>query len=508
MRKATTIIISFILIFSLVSSSGGFDSNKENFDPTTKEPIAYTAENINSGKIKGGHDTITAEGMLLKEQVHQRTDADGGIDFRNKMVRDALPNLRTGAHDEDSTKTFGIPLSDPPIGPNGWGNFFEHFYTPFEPGVGSGLNYWWNPATQRARDYIKEVKKLFCKQKKTPLTDEEKKKLYDLFGRISHLLQDMAMPSHTKNDIHVFIKPFEDYVNNHWNDIVNSDVFKSAVTPEKYLEGNYGNLPNIDNPVFNPDKFMEDLANKSNKYSSEEELIDLIIDPDTGNLIKEVNMERLMRNVNELIPEAVKHTAGYINAVYNYLSSGGSGPGGGVEDCDSPPDPPNPANDHPDDRFDVSDEFYWEREFKLTGTDLTDLYLRTAIKKGKIGVWYKKRFMEIFVEGRTKYQGASNTVFPLPDTQYPLTAYFLLWYGMCNKTVNSCAVDVNAKEIALTPTQSRWRDKRDGSIFQATSMKNKLFFFGGFYEKNRNIIYFDMLSIFWINTISLWYFLV
>ena len=40
MKRGNTIIISLILIFSLVPSIGGFDNNKENFDPTTKEPIA------------------------------------------------------------------------------------------------------------------------------------------------------------------------------------------------------------------------------------------------------------------------------------------------------------------------------------------------------------------------------------------------------------------------------------------------------------------------------------
>ena len=49
---------------------------------------------------------------------------------------------------------------------------------------------------------------------------------------------------------------------------------------------------------------------------------------------------------------------------------------------------------------------YWEKEFGLSEADLIGLYLRTAIKKGKIGVWYKKRFMEIFIEGRTKYKDA------------------------------------------------------------------------------------------------------
>src|SRR4030042_2475382 len=86
--------------------------------------------------------------------------------------------------------------------------------------------------------------------------------------------------------------------------------------------------------------------------------------------------------------------------------SGGAPGAGNFDVCNVPPKPTSPGNDHPDDRFDVSDEFYWEREFGLSDSDLTELYLRTAIKKGKIGLWHKKRFMEIFIEGRTQYSDA------------------------------------------------------------------------------------------------------
>jgi hypothetical protein len=53
-----------------------------------------------------------------------------------------------------------------------------------------------------------------------------------------------------------------------------------------------------------------------------------------------------------------------------------------------------PCNDHPDDRFDVSDEFYWEENFNIAIDKLSELYMRSAIKKGKIGVWYYSQIME------------------------------------------------------------------------------------------------------------------
>ncbi len=85
MRKRLffTIIATFIgFIFTSFSSS--FENNKENFNKQTREHLSYSLENINSGNLKGGHDTIISEGLLLKENVHKELNPDGGIDFKNK----------------------------------------------------------------------------------------------------------------------------------------------------------------------------------------------------------------------------------------------------------------------------------------------------------------------------------------------------------------------------------------------------------------------------------------
>ncbi|MGB9715960.1 MAG: hypothetical protein ACPL1G_06100 [Thermodesulfovibrionales bacterium] len=207
------------------------------------------------------------------------------------------------------------------------------------------------------------------------------------------------MPSHTKDDIHVFTKPFENYVNNHWSEIVNFDSFKEEVNVEKYLSSSCANSSQ------EIDKLMFDLATISRKYPNEEELYDEFKD-EQGKIYRILNDEKLMRNVKELVPKAINHTACYIDSIYNNVTN----PNLYLSDCNisylSLFGLFNPGGDHPDDRFDVSDEFYWEKEFGLFELDLTDLYLRTAIKKGKIGVWYKKRFMETFIEGRTKYKDA------------------------------------------------------------------------------------------------------
>jgi streptogramin lyase len=392
-KNITPIILSLVFIFSLVPLSNGFDNNA-NKDETTTDPNdqrPYTHENvvkpISEGGYYGGHDTITSEGMLLKKEVHKDNE-----DFK-RWAELNLPSFRVGAHDEDTNKWLNLYLNDSPIGSNGWGNFFQHFYN---PDTGKGLKSIWSPATKRARDYIREIKKLQCKLKVAPLTEEDKKELYDYFGRLLHLLQDMAVPSHTKDDIHASIKPFENYVNDHWNEVVNLDGFKEGVTIDKYLSRNCAdNAREID-------KIMKDLANISYKYPNEEELYDAFQD-EHGKTYYVLNEERLMKNVNELVPEAIHYTACYIDSIYEFVSESGGAP----SECTiSFLSFLSPGGDHPDDTFDVSDEFYWEREFKLTEADLIDLYLRTAIKKGKIGVWYKKRFMEIFIEGRTTYKDA------------------------------------------------------------------------------------------------------
>src|SRR4030066_453459 len=105
------LVITCLLILSLSFASlvTGFDNNA-NFNNPEKRSEGqrdYTRDNstmpVGQGGYYGGHDTITAEGMLLKQEVH-KGDPDSGEKF-NKWVEDnkVLPSLRIGAHDEDST---------------------------------------------------------------------------------------------------------------------------------------------------------------------------------------------------------------------------------------------------------------------------------------------------------------------------------------------------------------------------------------------------------------------
>ncbi len=399
MRGVITIINILVLVFSLVSTSGGFDSNanfKNPNDPKDKSQRDYIRENatkpLGQGGYYGGHDTITAEGMMLKKKVHE-----GNKTFED-FAEQALSSLRAGAHDEDSTKSLGMYIkSDPPIGINKEGNFYQHF---LDPDTGKGLAFF-NSALERARDYDRTIRSIMGCKPINKLSEIEQRKIYDNFGRILHLIEDMGIPSHTKADPHV-AEPFEKYVNDHWDEIVNSDYFRDGVTVSEYFDGGFDEY-NIRDLA----KFMKGLAKKSKEYWSDNELYDWVWDSSIQQFKPVPNKERVIENARNLIPETIRHVAGYIDAIYKFMT----GPPPERAECEIKSlKLDNPANDHPDDRFDVSDEFYWEKEFGLSEIDLTSFYLRTAIKKGKIGVWYKKRFMEVFIEGRTKYKDAAQEI--------------------------------------------------------------------------------------------------
>ncbi|MBI4686039.1 MAG: hypothetical protein HY755_12720 [Nitrospirae bacterium] len=232
-KRFSIIILAAVLTLSSVSLLDGFDNNPNREGGTW---IPYTKENIDSGKIKGGHDTITYEGMELKKKVHQQTDTDGGNNFINRFAKDALESLRIGAHDEDSTKILGIPFDDPPIGSTGWGGWLDHFYNP-ETGKGLKGGLGGRPATEKAKDYAVEIKKLLCKSQKTPLTDAEKKTLYELFGKTGHLLQDMGSPFHVGDATHAFQQffptwGFENYVSNNWGSLGSQIITKNLELTE------------------------------------------------------------------------------------------------------------------------------------------------------------------------------------------------------------------------------------------------------------------------------------
>jgi hypothetical protein len=69
--------------------------------------------------------------------------------------------------------------------------------------------------------------------------------------------------------------------------------------------------------------------------------------------------------------------------------------------CKKPPEQVWPGGDNPDDRFDVSDEFYLQQYFKLLYSDHTNLNHRTGVKKGKVGPLYLRRAIDASTQGET-----------------------------------------------------------------------------------------------------------
>lgn len=375
-------VLALLILAYCIPCSNGFDNASKN--PEQVRQI-YSHNNLNG--FLGGHDTITAEAMSLKVQIHNSSDPDAGNDFMNKMNRQALPSLRTGAHDEDTNKRLNFILKDPPLGPNGWGDFYRHFY---DPNLGeNGRNAIGLQSTKAVKDHLEKVKEITqCLPGGfNSLSPTNRDKVYNYLGRTMHLYQDMFCPSHTKVEAHPFHHPFEQYVNDHWSNIVNSPAFKSKINADAYLRGSYEFGQSI-----NPVERMKSAAGTSTRYWSENELCDLWDESGAACLL--VNTEKLQRNVDDLIPEAVLSTAGHIDSIYKAINAPPT------HDICKPYLLQGPGGDHPDDRFDVSDEFYWQDQFGLSDMDILGLSMKTALKKGKTGAWYAKRFRELYEEGR------------------------------------------------------------------------------------------------------------
>ncbi|MCX5909833.1 MAG: hypothetical protein NTY64_22320, partial [Deltaproteobacteria bacterium] len=314
-RGISAIIITILLVLIFRSESLGFgnDANFKNPKNRSEGQRDYTRENSllptsqggypSQGGYYGGHDTITSEAMMLKKEVHSN-DANAGREFNLWADREALPNLRSGAHDEDTNKKWDFILNDPPIEDNGWGDYNHHFYN---PETKNGLK--WirgaSPATERVKDYIKEIQRIQNCRPWGQLSNDERKRINSLFGRIMHLIQDMGNPSHSKDDIHVFNKPFEDYVRNSWDKIVGSDSFQSKVNVGEYERGQYDRFSDFTNP----EELIKSLAEISKQYPSEWELNDRVVNQETGEAKWVLNEERLKKNVDDLIPQAVLYSA-------------------------------------------------------------------------------------------------------------------------------------------------------------------------------------------------------
>jgi len=294
----------------------------------------------------------------------------------------------------------------------------QHYY---DPTADRGLYGIFPSAKTRANDLYKGALRVYCFS--VPLGLVSPTRPWEVFAESLHLMQDMTTPAHTIMADHAFGDSFEDYVKENWGKwdkdtpekgkIINPKTGQPYTGLKDYVE-NYKNEHaynssdnSSDYQLSNISKYMDDLAKDSRNLPKDE--IEIYTDPQgTVTMIEKVPLtwEQKRRNAEEQLPKALMYGAGLINTFWRDYNS----PSGAGTICIRVPEPVDPAGDHPDDRFDVSDEFYWESEFKLTEADLTDLYLRTGLKKGKIGVWYKKQILETLIERQTKYKDSPQEI--------------------------------------------------------------------------------------------------
>ena len=339
--------------------------------------------------VGGGHITLSQEAMAIEIDVHS-----GVADFERwakEAMMGSLGNLLTGAYDEDCTPINPnamqeLPIDGKwPIGPNGWGNFFEHFFNP-RTGAGLGSN---RTAIARAEEYERKIKSFICgsSSRYDQLSEPSKKKVNDYFGRIQHLLQDMGMSYHTKLEIHPFKadKPLEHYVENNWETIKASDLFADELSKTNYSSGRC-----IDSTV--P---MLMLAQWSNSLPSNDSYWECLSLPSD---YCELRNDMVANYATSMSARATKFTAGYIDQIWRAINS----------DCICQPPVDGVGRGQPDDTFSVNGSFLGTTQLDLSSADRLNFFLRLALKKGDISPLYNKQLMDIFAEAQALPPTASQ----------------------------------------------------------------------------------------------------
>ena len=310
----------------------------------------------------GGHTTITGQALGIKSGVHSGDSAFDKLILKNQK---AIIQGTVEA-DKPAIKTR------------------THFY---DPRTGKGFLGIYPSALQKGVDNVNNIRRLLCAIKRDPISGDlssmRMEEIQNLKGETLHLLQDMASPAHVNDQQHIPVPVLyggdttENWVRDNWNILLPE--IANEITVDKYSQSNC---------KFNPNRiqdYFRTLAQSAEIY------------PYDTNL-RAISEENAHLNARNLVPRAILCSAGLIDSLYDLekqIVSEGNMPG---SICDSPPELVNPGGDHPDDRFDVSDEYYWEKEYGLSEAALADFYMRTAIRKGKIGVWWKKQLSDSIVK--------------------------------------------------------------------------------------------------------------
>src|SRR4030043_1373896 len=351
------------------------------------------------------HEEITRMSTSIKRNLEE-SDANG---LKNAM----------GGNDEKTIKIFDDKTSSSNVSEDYPPNSLlgaQHYYDPI-----TGLGMWgiFPSAKSRALDLYNSAMQVQCFSIPLWLVNSNSTRPWELFAQAMHLMQDMTTPAHTIMADHADGDSFESYGRDNWKSwdpntpgegkIINPQTGQPYTGLKDYLE-NYikDNLYDSSrNQLNNVSEYMDKLSKESQSFPKD----GIKINTDPSGIVTSIERvpitwEQKRRIAEEQLPKALMYGAGLINTFWK-AHGDPSAPG---TICIRVPEPTSPPGDHPDDRFDVSDEFYWESEFKLNEADLTDFYMRTAIKKGKISVWYKKQFIETYEELETKYKDSPKEV--------------------------------------------------------------------------------------------------
>ncbi|MFH1702033.1 MAG: hypothetical protein ABIB41_01205, partial [Nitrospirota bacterium] len=386
---------------------------------------------------EAGHAGLTKMSIEIKRNLPE-SEKNG--------LRDAM-----GGEEEDKIRAFKYFLSSANVSEDGFPGLRGalHFY---DPTTGKGYLGIFPSAKKIANDWYKLAIDDYCYALQNGFSS---KSAWADFGHVMHPLQDMTTPPHTNNVSHIVSDSYENYVRDNWDSWQTDAILGYEYNP---ITGEYdpikGHLPdeakivkNYDsngNPIYYTGikEFLETQVNKydpsKHQLSDISSYIDLLAQishnspVDKPKMLPELSKEQISwaerrQNAEKLLPLALLYGAGLINTFWKDIST----PTGGIPIiCKNKlPEQKGPGGDNPDDRFDVSSEFYFEKYFNMPLDKLVDLNMRTAMKKGKIGVNYLKQAIDVYTKGMTaatdaEREAAEKKLYELGEITIPDSSRF------------------------------------------------------------------------------------
>lgn len=243
-------------------------------------------------------------------------------------------------------------------------NPLSHFYS---PSTGWGLMSWADNAKIKAQSYYYSA---------------IKNKSSVSLGHTLHLLQDMASPSHANNASHLwqytYKTGYEYWVTNNWEKVI-----------QPYLSNFFDKNPQFGYLIEagNIEGYMDAMAGYTyyGSYSYDFDGLGLKGIYTDVNTVSPYESEY---NSKMLLPAIIRLGGGLLKTYCKNINCGGPF----LPSSSGPP----PGNDHPDDTFDVASRFVELEQLDPTKELWKDIYGRTGIKKGYIGLFLEKELSKAY----------------------------------------------------------------------------------------------------------------